>query len=425
MLETYFVKPQTVDRVRASWIGPEVERYVVWLAEQGYGTRSVLRRVPLVLAFGEFARAGGAGAVEDLPSQVEAFVAARVAEYRGARRCGESDTRRQVAKEVRGPVEQMLRLAVPGFVGRGRRGRDLPFLDVAPGFFEYLACERGLRQASIDSYQHHLVRFETYLAGIGVARLEGLSPTILTAFVAERAATGLGKASIRDGCGVLRVFLRYAHREGLVASDLASTIDRPQCYRLSGIPRSISWEEVGRVLAGVDRRTPCGKRDWAILLLLVTYGLRGREVAALTLDDIDWKRERLAVPERKAGHSTAFPLSASVGEALIDYLRHGRPQTDERRVFFRAVAPVQPIGPAAVSCRARHYLIKAGIEVPRPGSHTLRHTCVQRLVDADFALKTIGDFVGHRSSKSTEIYAKVAVEQLREVALGDGEDVLA
>ncbi len=224
---------------------------------------------------------------------------------------------------------------------------------------------------------------------------------------------------------MLRVFLRYAYREGATTADLSGVMDRPQFYRLSGIPRSITWEEVGRVLAGVDRRTPCGKRDWAILLLLVTYGLRGREVAALTLDDIDWKCERLTVPERKAGHSTAFPLSASIGDALVDYLRNGRPQTASRRVFFRSVAPVEPFTPAAVSARARHYLIKAGIDVPRPGSHTLRHTCVQRLVDADFALKTIGDFIGHRSAKSTEIYAKVAVEPLREVALGDGEEVLA
>jgi site-specific recombinase XerD len=248
----------------------------------------------------------------------------------------------------------------------------------------------------------------------------------LTAFVAERAAAGLGKATIRDGCGVLRVFLRYAHREGAIATDLSGVLDRAQFYRLSSIPRSITWEEVGTVLAGVDRRSPCGKRDWAILMLLVTYGLRGREVAALTLDDIDWKRERLRVPERKAGHSTAFPLSVSVGEALVDYLQHGRPQTEQRRVFFRAAAPIKPIGPAAVSCRARHYLLKAGIEVPRPGSHTLRHTCVQRLVDADFTLKTIGDFVGHRSAQSTEIYAKVAVEPLRQVVLGgDGEEVLS
>jgi integrase/recombinase XerD len=198
----------------------------------------------------------------------------------------------------------------------------------------------------------------------------------------------------------------------------------PQVYRLSNIPRSICWEDVNRVLASVDRRTEAGRRDHAILLLLVTYGLRGREVAALTLDDIDWKNDRLKIPERKAGHSTAFPLSAVVGEAIIDYLRHGRPDTSDRHVFFRAVAPRRRIGAAAVSAIARTCLLKAGVQVPRPGSHTLRHSAVQRLVDADFDLKTIGDFVGHRSARSTEVYAKVAVEALREVALGEGEAVL-
>jgi integrase len=152
--------------------------------------------------------------------------------------------------------------------------------------------------------------------------------------------------------------------------------------------------------------------------------LRGREVAALTLNDIDWKHERLAIPERKAGHSTAFPLSKSVGEAIIDYLQHGRPKTPDRHVFFRSAAPLQPIGSAAVSSCARQYLLRAGVHVPRPGSHTLRHTLVQRLVDADFSLKEIGDFVGHRSPASTQIYGKVALESLRQVALGDGEEVL-
>lgn len=94
-------------------------------------------------------------------------------------------------------------------------------------------------------------------------------------------------------------------------------------------------------------------------------------------------------------------------------------------MFFRAVAPRRPVGAAAVSSLARHYLLEAGVDVPRPGSHTLRHSAVQRLVDADFDLKTIGDFVGHRSTRSTEVYAKVAVEALRQVALGDGEEVLA
>ncbi len=295
-----------------------------------------------------------------------------------------------------------------------------------PGFFEYLAAERGLRPESIVSYRHHLARFEAYLDRIGVTGLAELSPAILSAFVAGRAGAGLARTTVRTSCGMLRVFLRYAHRQGLLAADLSKAVEWPTAYQLAGIPRSISREQVGRVPGAVDRRTACGKRDYAILLLLlVTYGLRAREVAALTLDDIDWRRDRLAVPGRKAGHSTAFPLSAVAGEALVDYLRHGRPASSDRHVFFRAVAPAGPASRVAVSACARHYLLKAGIQVPRPGSHTLRHTCVQRLVDAGFGLKTIGDFAGHRSPASTAIYAKVAIEPLRQVALGDGEQVLA
>src|SRR5262249_62352639 len=114
-----------------------------------------------------------------------------------------------------------------------------------------------------------------------------------------------------------------------------------------------------------------------------------REVAALTLDDLDWKHERLRVPERKAGHSTAYPLSPLVGEALVEYLRHGRPEGSERTLFFQAHAPYAPLTWVAIAQRSARYLRKAGIAVPRAGSHTLRHTCVQRLVEAGFDLKTI------------------------------------
>jgi integrase/recombinase XerD len=374
--------------------------------------------VPLLVAFGEFAWARGARSVGELPEHVESFVAVRVARFEPRRAAD-----RGVAREVRGPLEQWLGLVVPGFVAGAYR--PFPFAGELPGLVGYLEGERGLRPASIAGYRHHLSRFEAFLSRIGVAWLSELSPAILSAFIADRAGAGLAKVSLFQYCAVLRVFLRYAHRERVIARDLSGAVEGPQIYRLADIPRSITWEEVGQVLAGVERRTPCGKRDWAILMLLVTYGLRSREVAALSLDHIDWRRERLAVPERKAGHSTAFPLSAMVGEAIADYLRHGRPESDERRVFLRAVAPVMPMSAAAVSGRARHYLLTAGIDVPRPGSHTLRHTCVQRLVDADFAWKTIGDFIGHRSPKSTEVYTKVAVEQLRQIALGDGEEVLS
>ena len=420
MLERYFVKPTTIDRIRGSWIAAEIENYVVWLVEHSYSSRSIWCRVPIVFAFGEFACGRGAGSVGELPAHVDAFVAERVARHKARTRAT-----RPMAKEVRGPVEQMLAVVLSGFEPTGRPHYQLPFADVVPGFFDYLAQERGLRPASVLAYRHHLGPFEAYLRRIGVASIRELSPTILSAFIVERAATGLAKTTVRDTAGALRVFLSYAHREGVLDNDLSAAVGWPQVYRLSNIPRSISWADVNRVLAGVDRRTEAGRRDYAILLLLVTYGLRGREIAALTLDDIDWKRDRLAIPERKAGHSTAFPLSAVVGEALLDYLRNGRPATADRHVFFRAVAPRQPISAAAVSARARHFLLTAGVEVPRPGAHTLRHSAVQRLVDANFDLKTIGDFVGHRSARSTEVYAKVAVESLREVALGDGEAVLS
>ena len=420
MLEDYFVKPATIDRLRGSWIAAEIESYLVWLVGQGYRPKTIWRRVPIAFAFGEFARGRGASTVDELPIHIGAFVAERVARHHES-----MGSTRPMAKEVRGPVEQMLSVVLPGFEPSGRPQHKQPFIDAVPGFFDYLVQERGLRPASVMAYRHHLDRFEAYLSRIGVESIRELSPTILSAFVVERAAADLAKSTVRDGVGVLRVSLRYAHRQGVLPSDLSAAVGWPQVYRLSSIPRSISWEQVNRVLAGVDRRTEAGKRDYAILLLLVTYGLRGREVAALTLDDIDWKRERLAVPERKAGHSTAFSLSAVVGEALLDYLQHGRPETADRNVFFRAVAPRRPIGAAAVSSLARHYLLQAGVEVPRPGSHTLRHTAVQRLVDANFDLKTICDFIGHRSARSTEVYAKVAVEALREVALGDGEEVLS
>jgi integrase/recombinase XerD len=263
MLETYFVKPQTVDRIRACWIGAEIERYAGWLSEQGYSTRTVLRRVPELAAFGEFARRRGASALADLPAHVDGFVAMRVASYRRGP---------DAATEVRGPLEQMLAVVVPGFAGTGRPHRELPFGRAVPGFFEYLAAERGLRPESVVSYRHHLARFEAYLDKIGVTRLQELSPAILSAFVAERSAAGLAKTTVRTGCGVLRVFLRHAHRQGLLATDLSKVVEWPTAYQLSGIPRSISWEQVGLVLGAVDRRTPCGKRDYAILLLLVTTG---------------------------------------------------------------------------------------------------------------------------------------------------------
>lgn len=422
MLENYYIRPVTVDRIRSSWIAAAIEQYVSWLAAHGYSQRTVLRRVPLLVAFGEFAKSQGATEVAHLPDHVEPFVRAWIADR--ARPKNTRRARRKIGQCVRNPIRQMLRLVIPGYVGLCRPHKpENPFEAQAPRFLAYLTEEKGLRPRSIQQYRFHLRQFAAYLDQVGLKDLAHLSPIVLSGFIAQYGPR-IAWPTLRNACGTLRVFLRYLHREGILLKDLSSLVEFPQSYRHAGVPRSISWEQVEQVLAAVDRRSVCGKRDYAMLLLLATYGLRACEVAALTLDDLDWRNERLKVRDRKAGNTTTYPLSAVVGAAIIDYIKNARPATTDRQVFLRICAPLVPIGSAAVTCRAAHYIRKAGIKVPRAGSHTLRHSCVQRLLNANFSLKQIGDYIGHRNASSTQIYGKIAIEQLREVAQGDGEDVL-
>ena len=422
MIEQYYVRPDTVDRIRTSWIFSEIEQYVSWLTENQYSSRSVLRRIPLLVAFGEYAKEHGANEIKDLPDYVEPYVEGWVTQRDKCK--SKNAARKKMGDCIRNPIRQLLRLVVPGYNGRCRpRKPDNPFEAQAPEFLNYLIEEKGLRPRSVYQYRYHLRQFDAYLKRIKSEDLAALSPDILSGFITDYGPR-VAWPTMRNACGTLRVFLRYLHREGVLAKDLSAVIEFPQSYRLSGVPRSIAWTEVEQVLAGIDRRTSCGKRDYAMLLLLATYGLRACEVAALTLDDIDWRNDRIKIRERKAGNSTAYPLSSVAGAAIVDYLKNGRQASPERQVFLRAMAPPVPVTSAAISCRAIHYLHKAGIDVPRPGSHTFRHSCVQRLVNSDFTLKQIGDFVGHRNASSTQIYSKVAIEALRQVALGDGEEVL-
>jgi integrase/recombinase XerD len=422
MLERYYIRPVTVDRIRTSWIAPAIEQYVGWLAEQRYSSKTVSRRIPLLVAFGEFAKVGGATKIAQLADHVEPFVQVWISQH--AKPKSTAARRKSIGEFARNPIRQMLRLAIPGYLGLGRPHKpENPFEAQTPQFFSYLTEEKGLRPRTLYQYRFHLYQFAAYLTRIGLKDLAHLSPKVLSGFVADYGPR-VAWSTLRNACGTLRVFVRYLYREQVLAKDLSCLVEFQQSYRLSGIPRSIGWEQVEQVLSGIDQRSPCGKRDYAMLLLLATYGLRGCEVAALTLDDIDWRNDRLKIRERKAGNSTAYPLSTVVGAAIVDYLKHGRPVSKHRQVFLRAMAPLVPISSAAVSCRAIYYIHKAGIAVPRPGAHTLRHSCVQRLVNANFSLKHIGDYVGHRNAASTQIYGKVAIEALREVAQGDGEEVL-
>jgi len=421
MLTDYYIRPATVDRIQASWISPAIEEYVDWLKEHDYTARSVLHRVPVLTRFGEFAKEHGATEMNHLPDHVEPFVQKWIQERAGSKG---SIRRKKIGQEVRNPIQQMLRLMTPDYTDLGRPHKpDNPFERQAPQFLVFLSEEKGLHPRTILQYRFHLRQFATYLERVGIDNLTMLSPIIINGFITEFGSR-VAWTTLRNACGTLRVLLRYLHREKVLAKDLSSFVEFPQSYRLAGIPRSIGLDQVELVLTAVDRRSVCGKRDYAMLLLLAVYGLRACEVASLTLDDIDWRNERMHIRERKSGNTTTYPLSKIVGEAIVDYLQKGRPATTHREIFLRSIAPLTPISHAAVVSRAAHFIRAAGVDVPRPGSHVLRHSCVQRLLDAHFPLKHIGDYVGHRSASSTQIYGKIAIEELRELAQGDGEEVL-
>ena len=423
MLARYFVRPQTLDHIRALWLGPAIEQYVGWLTERRIASRHVLRCVATLEHFNTFAQGRGVQTWEELPAHLGAFVEQRLRD-RGAW-CRSPKDRRTVLSQARTPVEQMLRLLVPGFIGTTTR-RPVPFQETAPDFLDYLRQERGLRPATLYQYVYHLRVFEAYLRRLGIGAVGEISPALLTTFLMEPGLQGrpLGPDGMQGRGGSLRVFLRYLHRQRILSMDLSRAVPRRRGYRQATLPRAITWAEVERVLAVVDRRTPVGKRDYAILLLLATYGLRAKDVASLRLEDIDWPRAQMHVTARKNGHSTIYPLATTVGHALVDYLKAGRPSAADRLIFLRAIAPFTPLPCSAIATRASHYLHVAGVAAPRAGSHTFRHTCVQRLVDADVPFKVIGDYVGHRSADSTQVYCKVAVHLLRQLALGDGEEAL-
>ncbi len=223
MLGQYYKRPTTVDRIRASWVGEPVEDYVTLLANRGYATRTILRRIPMLVHFGQFAEDRGATTWDELPAHVEPFVHDWI--LKRAPRRASAAHRKKIGEVVRAPIEQMLRMIVPGYVGSGRPHKPANlFQDSAPDFFEYLRQEKGLKQETIKHYTHHLRRFAAYLQGIELTDIAHLSPPVLSGFVAEYGRT-VGWSSLRNCCGELRVFLRYLFREGVLPKDAKG------CYR--------------------------------------------------------------------------------------------------------------------------------------------------------------------------------------------------
>ncbi len=246
-----------------------------------------------------------------------------------------------------------------------------------------------------------------------------LSVVDLDAYLAWRSC-GKRRTSIAEIASKLRGVLRHLHRSGRMPVDLSGAITGPPIYALEGIPSAIRPEDVQRALKALKQdRSSLGRRDYAIWMLLTTYGLRAGEIRALQLSDIDWRHERLRIRHTKTGAYSELPLLRAPANALLDYLRYGRPATTARAVFLRAQAPhrglssVTPLHGIVTRRLAAVGVLPTG----KRGPHALRHARAVSLLRGGVPLKVIGDVLGHRSERSTAPYLKLATEDLRLVAL--------
>ena len=281
----------------------------------------------------------------------------------------------------------------------------------------WLREERGLASASIAALMWEARNFLRWqFDRAGAASLETLSIVDIDLYMDMR-APGLRRKSLADVAERLRSVVRHLHRTGRIPTDLTPHIIGPMLYAYEDVPSTLERSQIAAVLATTQEdRSPRGLRDYAILQLLATYGLREGEICRLRLDDVDWRAESLRICHTKTNAYSYMPLMVTVGEALLDYLRLGRPQVEVREIFVRSCAPYIAMTNLYGMIRGR--LAAAGV-VPagKRGPHVFRHARAVEMLRASVPQKIIGDVLGHRSTESTNTYLKLATDDLRAVAL--------
>jgi site-specific recombinase XerD len=237
------------------------------------------------------------------------------------------------------------------------------------------------------------------------------------AFVQE-VATRVSKCTVVSACSSLRIFLRFLQTTGRLPRDLGRGVMAPRFSFTERPPRTLRWEEVKRILRSICRTQTPGRRDFAILLLLATYGLGAAEALGLRLEDVDWRAGRLNVYRPKTKVAIELPLLPAVAQALTAYLRWERPPAKSiPYIFLRTNMPYEPISSGALRHRIRHYASRAGVSAEVIGAHAFRHAHASRQIDAGANLKVVSEILGHRSCSSTSVYVRVALRRLRAVGL--------
>lgn len=378
-----------------------VESFATWLSAQGYPPHRVRMHVRKARVIDDMLRRRGQDSLSCLTRE-------------SLRACRPANS--QDDAELAAAVHTLERF----FESQGLFPPQVPSTRLEKLVNSYKAFLRANRGLATTTVSHHAQIATEFLAHLSYetnpSRLSTINASGIDAFI-RAIAQRFKRESLQHVIAYLRGFLRFLASEHLTPPGLDTQIDTPRVYRLERLPHSLPWSTVQTLLASIQRKTPLGRRDYAIFLLIATYGLRASETVDLTLDDIDWRRDTLRIFQRKNGAAMYLPLLNSVGNALVDYLRHARPASPHRQLFLRARAPEGTLKPTAVTEAFQAWSKRSGLGIPFQGAHCLRHAYAVHLLRSGTPLKTIGDLLGHRSAESTCVYLRLAIDDLRDVAL--------
>jgi integrase/recombinase XerD len=393
--------PVPANYCRIGPLSPYIEGFAAFLAPNGYHPFTLHTKFELASDLSEWLKRRRVPLAEVTEEELKPFYAQR---HLGRRR-GDSITELQLFRFLR---EQSC-IPAPK-IDHSALGR------IIQDYERFLSSERGLVHATLAYHRPFVRRFLIAHFGNQPLCLADLRVQDLQRFILqETKRTSMGQ--VRHTIQVLRSFLRFLLRHGMIKNDLAEALPTSAHWRLSHLPKSLPPDQIRRILACCDRLTPTGRRDHVILLILARLGLRAGEVVAMTLDDLDWENGEILVRGKGLRHDR-LPMPQDVGKAIVDYLRYDRPASPTRRLFIRMLAPKCGfMASGAINDLVRRALKRAGLDPKFKGSHLFRHSLATNLLSRGASLREIGGILRHQQLSSTQIYAKVDIKALRCVAL--------
>jgi len=283
---------------------------------------------------------------------------------------------------------------------------------------EYANYLREVRGFAVSSLSHHRRASRCFLDYLEARQISiaSIRPQDVECYVSQTGKR-LCRGSLQHEIAALRGLLRFLATDGRVKPGLDKQIDTPRLYRLEQLPRALPWPTVIELLRSIDITSAIGLRDYAMFILIATYGLRASEVVALTLDDVAWRKGVLRIHQRKTASPLELPLTNEVSAALVKHLKRNTPPPPYRGIFLRMRAPMGLLMPTAITEAFQSLVRRSGLDIPFEGPHCLRHSFAVHLLKNGTPLKTIGDILGHRTAESTSMYLRLATADLREVSL--------